>query len=373
MNTTYIRLLNAIELFSKEHLQIKKFASDFPGQMPNFATINEEYPILFVSPSTSIFDQNTNTFNISVYCFDIIQKDRMNINTILSDTNQIVNDLHRWLLDGEIPGIDLVNATTAEPLNNALLDYAAGWVMNLTLEVSTYGICEIPFNEVPAISEVVNGISYGRYLTCETLEDCSIITTIQEQIDGLLYLSPVITSFTNNINNVIKGSIITNLTLNWATNKVMLYSSINQGIGDVTGLNSKSITGQNITSNKTFTLTVGDLTNTASRTTSITFSNKRFSGTSLESDLLLLDIDSLQNSELSDSRLQTRTFIGDGGYMVFAYPSSFGVASFIVNGLTNNAFTTLVKNYTNEKGFTEQYRLYRTDFNQYGNLTIQVK
>jgi hypothetical protein len=83
INISYIRLLNAFESFSNAHLQIKRFASDFPEQVPNFGTEKENYPILFVSPNNTIFDENANQFTVDVYCFDIIEKDRININTIL--------------------------------------------------------------------------------------------------------------------------------------------------------------------------------------------------------------------------------------------------------------------------------------------------
>ena len=181
-NTTYIKVLRAIESFSREHLQIKKFASDFPEQMPNFATTTEEYPILFVSPGDGVFDVNINTFELTIYCFDIIQKDRANINTILSDTHSILNDLKIWLREGEIAGIDVNGTPRVTPINNALLDYVAGWEMSIVLDVDTYGLCEIPFDEAPAVLDVVNNIIYSKYLTCETLEDCS---TFSDAIDGL--------------------------------------------------------------------------------------------------------------------------------------------------------------------------------------------
>jgi hypothetical protein len=188
-NISYIRILQAIESFASAHLQIKKFASDFPTQMPNFATEDEAYPILFVSPNTSIFDENTNTFQLEVYCFDIIQKDRNNINTILSDTNQILNDLDKWLKEGDIAGIDVMTSTTATPINNALLDYAAGWQMTIVLTTDTYGICEIPFSEVPVITTEVNNIVYQTFLTCENLPLCDTFTnaidSLQEQIDSI--------------------------------------------------------------------------------------------------------------------------------------------------------------------------------------------
>ena len=173
INISYIRLLNAFESFSNAHLQIKRFAADFPEQMPNFATEKENYPILFVSPTNTIFDENENQFTVTVYCFDIIEKDRSNINTILSDTNTILNDVYRWFKDGEIFGIDVIdNQPTATPINNALLDYAAGWEMQITFDVDTYGLCEIPFNGSPVIITEVCDIVYSQYLTCETLSDC---------------------------------------------------------------------------------------------------------------------------------------------------------------------------------------------------------
>lgn len=184
-NQTYLRILQAIESFASEHLQIKKFASDFPEQLPNFATKDEAYPILWVSPSSGIYNQYTNSFDLTVYCYDIIQKDRENINTILSDTHQILNDLTKWLKDGDIAGIDLVNTPTVIPINNDLLDYTAGWQMTISLVVDTYSICEIPFNEQPAILDVVNNIVYSKYLTCETLSECETIVDIENNLSGL--------------------------------------------------------------------------------------------------------------------------------------------------------------------------------------------
>ena len=184
-NTTYIRVLQVIESFANEHLQIKRFASDFPAQMPNFGNDDETYPILFVSPTDSIFNENTNTFDIRVYCFDIIEKDRTNLNTILSDTNSILNDLKIWLTDGQIAGIDVMESSTAFPINNALLDYCAGWYMDIQIEADTYSICEIPFNEFPVVIDVCNDIVFASFLTCDTLVNCEVIQNIQSDIASI--------------------------------------------------------------------------------------------------------------------------------------------------------------------------------------------
>lgn len=186
VNITYIRILTAAEAFASAHLQIKRFGADFPEQLPNFATEKEKYPILFISPENSIFNLNANTFRVKVLCFDIIEKDRANITTIVSDTNQILNDFYRWFKDGEIVGIDVLEETVeCYPINNALLDYAAGWEMTITFTVDTYGICEIPFNDAPVVITEVCDIVYSQYLTCDTVGDCPVIQEIESDIRNI--------------------------------------------------------------------------------------------------------------------------------------------------------------------------------------------
>lgn len=183
-NISYIRLLNTIEYFSKNHRQIRRFGSDFVENLQNFATDTEQYPILYVVPNDSIFNENTTTFTIDIYCLDIIQKDRSNINNILSDTNLILSDLKKWILDGEVYVFDVINNPTVTPLNNALLDYCAGWFMTLEVDCPTYGVCEIPFIDEPVVLTEINNIVYPKVLTCETLADCETFT---DAIDDLQY------------------------------------------------------------------------------------------------------------------------------------------------------------------------------------------
>ena len=75
------------------------------------------------------------------------------------------------------------------------------------------------------------------------------------------------------------------------------------------------------------------------------------------SDAPILDSDilALANSALQDNRnLSLTSFGGDGNYLIFAIPSSFGTPSFTINGLANTAFT-LVRggsNFVNAEGAT---------------------
>ena len=141
--TSYQILIDKLQTFSDNHLQVQKFGSDFIEQMGNFATVDEKYPVVFVVPTSSSYGDALNIINIDVYCFDIIQKDRENITTILSDTHQILNDLYLDLNTGIDISIDVLNSSVT-PLNNDLLDYCAGWVLSLSLEVETYCVTDIP-------------------------------------------------------------------------------------------------------------------------------------------------------------------------------------------------------------------------------------
>jgi hypothetical protein len=139
-------IIDHIELFYNNHLQVKKVGSDFKEQLYNFATKNEKYPIVFVAPVSVIPTENTSEFNFDIYCYDIIQKDRANIITILSDTQQILNDLYVYYMDGTDYAFDVVGVPSFQALNNDLLDYAAGYVMNITLTVNDWTDCAVPLN-----------------------------------------------------------------------------------------------------------------------------------------------------------------------------------------------------------------------------------
>jgi hypothetical protein len=104
---------------------------------------------------------NTNVFTLDVYCVDIIQKDRANINTILSDTQLILNDLYLYYTDGTDLSVTVITDPTMTPLNNFDLDYVAGWVGTFTFEVDQYSVCAIPLEP---ITPVTNECPPAQYL-----------------------------------------------------------------------------------------------------------------------------------------------------------------------------------------------------------------
>ena len=152
--TSWITLLSKIETFCNAHLQIQKYGGEFREQMPNFSTKDEKYPIIYVEPVSDTEDLNTNQFTINIYCVDIIQKDRANINTIVSDCQLILKDIYVYYVNDNDPTLDVIGTATMTPLNNLDLDYVAGWVMSITFEVNSYGDCAIPMQPIPPPSPI---------------------------------------------------------------------------------------------------------------------------------------------------------------------------------------------------------------------------
>ena len=142
--TSYQALINKIEAFYNDHLQVKKVGSDFNEQLPNFATKDERYPLVFITPIVASTTMDVNTISLEVYCLDIIQKDRANITVILSDCHQILVDLINYFNFSNDYSFDIVGSPSITPLNNQLLDYAAGWVMNLDVDISNWTNCQVP-------------------------------------------------------------------------------------------------------------------------------------------------------------------------------------------------------------------------------------
>lgn len=158
--TSYISLLNKIEAFCNAHLQIKKYKGEFREQMPNFATTDEKYPVVFVVPTSDTETLELNQFTLDIYCVDIIQKDRANLNTIVSDCHLILKDLYLYFKDGSDLSVDVLTDPTMTPLNNFDLDYVAGWVMSITFEVEGYSVCAIPMNPIPPFTPSCEDATY---------------------------------------------------------------------------------------------------------------------------------------------------------------------------------------------------------------------
>lgn len=197
-----------------------------------------------------------------------------------------------------------------------------------------------------------------------------LLDNVKKTLDNILnkiyYVTPVISSFTNNINMVEKGSTINAINLSWSINKPITSISLNQGIGTLSvSAANHSLTGLNLTTDTTYTLTISDGTTNLNASTSVLFRQKRYWGTNANVTLTNAEVLAL-SSEFSTTRTQSKTINGNGQYIYFAWPTTFGTPNFKVNGLVNNAWIKDTISFTNASGFVEIYDVYRSQYSQNG-------
>lgn len=183
--TSYIKLVHFIEEFANLHEQVQRFQAEIDDQLPNFATDGEAFPVLFISPVGSRFGEYADVHTINVYCYSRLTNDRSNVNNVYSDTQLILNDLKKYIQSGDNFLFDIIGDVNTIPMREITMDYVFGNVMTLDITVDTYSVCEIPLSDSPDIPFAGIDITYSQYLTCESLANCDIITTIQGDISEL--------------------------------------------------------------------------------------------------------------------------------------------------------------------------------------------
>ena len=218
-------------------------------------------------------------------------------------------------------------------------------------------------DEVYTKEEVINAIeSATPEMTADKVEYINgSITSVQEALDQLLYVMPSITSFSGGGTYEV-GQSISSINFAWALNKAVTSQSINQGIGTIDpSARSYAYTPSTpIRSNITYTLTVSDGKNTATKSTSLAFRYKRYWGVSTKDTLTNADVLAL-SKELTTGRTQSRTFNCSGGkYFYFVIPAEFcsGI-SFKVGGLAFSDMDVKDITLTNESGATVACKVYK--------------
>lgn len=185
-NKTYNEIIAYLRSFSNEHLDVQRFAEEDEDQMSSITSMDEKFPMIFATPTGNEFDYEINGYTLRVYCYDRLTKDRENNTNIRSKTNQILNDLDVWLRKESSLPFEIDEISNVTPFSSELMTDVTGWYIDLTIDVPSYSVCDIPFNNLPLIPSYDCDDNDGDYyLKCGDLEDCSIIKDIQQTIDGI--------------------------------------------------------------------------------------------------------------------------------------------------------------------------------------------
>lgn len=219
------------------------------------------------------------------------------------------------------------------------------------------------------IQLTAENISYNNSNVDLALDD------VYEKLGDLMYIPISITSLTNNKNTVEMGTTITDVVLNWNYNKVPKALTLDNETLDV-NLKTKTLSGQNITSNKTYTLKATDERNAvATKTTSITFLNGVYygAGNDLEIDGITNEFVLSLTKTLQSSRAKTFTVnAGVGKHIYYIIPSRYGIPIFKIGGFEGGFGKLGTVNFTNISGYEENYDVYKSSNANLGNTTVVV-
>ena len=163
-------------------------------------------------------------------------------------------------------------------------------------------------------------------------------------ISELYYVAPKITSFTATpAAGVFEvGTTISAPTFNWSYNKAITSQTLtNFTLTDNT--DRMATYDSDITSNKTFTLNASDGKNNVSKSVSYTFVNPYYVGVSSTEKKKKTDIKAL-TKKVEVKGNKTINYTTSQSYMVFAYPSSYGAISSIIDQNGFNVTDSFVRN-----------------------------
>lgn len=186
-NKTYNEIIAYIRSFSNEHLDVKRFAEEDEDQMSSVTAMDEKFPMIFATPTGNEFDYEINGYTLRIYCYDRLMKDRSNSTNIRSKTNQILNDLDVWLRKESSLPFEIDEISNVTPFSSELMTDVTGWYIDLTIDVPSYSVCNIPFNTLPLIPSYDCDDNDGDYyLKCRDLIDCPTIIDIKQDITNVL-------------------------------------------------------------------------------------------------------------------------------------------------------------------------------------------
>lgn len=213
-------------------------------------------------------------------------------------------------------------------------------------------------------------VSYdnANYPDCKDIG--SAIDMILSRMD---YVAPAINSFTMtpSATQYEIGTVVSSLAFAWVLNKAVTSVVFD---GETLDASATSKTySKSLSSNKQFTLTVGDGENTASASKSISFLPNVYYGSSAAGTYNSAFVLALDNKVLKSGRAGNYTLtVADGEYGYICIPARYGTPVVTIGGFTTELETAATIDHTNASGYTESYVIYKTSQTGLGTITMVI-
>ena len=198
-------------------------------------------------------------------------------------------------------------------------------------------------------------------------------------VDDLNYTKIAINSMTaTNSSNEI-GATVTDTDVAWTLNKepktqkIKFSSEAEESLG--IDARSKSYTGKSVQSNSIIKLTVTDERDAeVSRQVTIQFQPKVYYGVSEDPNALDSSAINALTGVLASSKARTFSAnAGEGEYIVYIIPSSFGTPTFNVGGFDGGFKKTKTIEHTNASGYKQNYDIWQSVNAALGQTSVTVK
>ncbi len=195
------------------------------------------------------------------------------------------------------------------------------------------------------------------------------VADLYSMMDELMYKPITISSFNISPSSAELGSTINTLTLTWKYSKEIVWQKFN---GVEIEKTIRSMTYNDISSNKTYSLQVTDGKTTVSKNVGVTFMNGRYYGVApigaYDSSFVL----GLSKTLATSKNCSFTVNCGAEQYIYFAIPTRFGTPKFSVGGFEGGFELVATIDFTNSSNYTEPYYIYKSDNSNLGNTTVNV-
>ena len=171
------------------------------------------------------------------------------------------------------------------------------------------------------------------------------------------------------------GTVITApIVFNWTTNKPITSQTLTGFTLENTEVRTATYE-TDISTDKTFTLSVSDGENNASSSVSYKFMNNVFWGSAAAADTYdSAFVDALSNKKLTNSVKGTYSFnVADGEYGFWAVPSNMTISTVWIGGFEVTVESVGTISYLNSQGYTRDYNLYKTGKASLGVISAEIK
>ena len=145
---TFNQIITLFRNISNAHKQLKSFGVGEAWEVEGFIKPGIIYPMLWIIPTSSTTNESVKIRTFTCLVMGQVKKDKTNEQEILSDCEQIGDDIIKILLNNS-SDYDLMNTPQMFPFKEDFGDWLAGWKFDIEIETAfANNPCDMPTNEI---------------------------------------------------------------------------------------------------------------------------------------------------------------------------------------------------------------------------------